>query len=355
MLGQLAAPKNLCVLRLSAISDVCYAMAAVQNIQKQWPHTQITWVCGKVEADLLKGINKIEVIALDYSNGLKGYLDFREHMQGQHFDILLNMEASIKANLASFYISANTKVGFDSKRAKKGQWLFTNARIKPLAQAHLLDDFMGFAETLGLKIDVPNWQMPKLEHETLWVEKTLLSDNQKPIAVINLSNKKTENNWHIDGYVKTAEYLDHKGFSVVICAENNESEIQLATNICQQSKVTINNLTAKATLKQLLAILKLSHITIGPDSALTHMSVAAGTPVVGLYSQYNPRRIGPYLYQKYVVSCYAETILKQTGKKEGQLPWGFTAKKPNLEALTFDLVKTQIDNLINDYYPEITQ
>ena len=64
MLGQLSAPKNLCLLRLSAIGDVCHAVAMVQNIQRQWPNTKITWVIGKVEASLLQGLHGVEFLSL---------------------------------------------------------------------------------------------------------------------------------------------------------------------------------------------------------------------------------------------------------------------------------------------------
>ena len=60
MLGQITVPKNLCLLRLSAIGDVCHAVAMVQSIQKQWPDTKITWVIGKVEANLLKGLKDVQ-------------------------------------------------------------------------------------------------------------------------------------------------------------------------------------------------------------------------------------------------------------------------------------------------------
>ncbi|WP_372586030.1 glycosyltransferase family 9 protein, partial [Aggregatibacter actinomycetemcomitans] len=50
------APKSLCILRLSAIGDVCHALAAVQHIQHYWKDTKITWIIGKTEAQLLRNV-----------------------------------------------------------------------------------------------------------------------------------------------------------------------------------------------------------------------------------------------------------------------------------------------------------
>lgn len=51
-----SAPHSLCILRLSAIGDVCNTIAAVQAIQRQWPQTRITWVTGKLEAELIQSL-----------------------------------------------------------------------------------------------------------------------------------------------------------------------------------------------------------------------------------------------------------------------------------------------------------
>jgi heptosyltransferase I len=87
MLGQISAPKNLCLLRLSAIGDVCHAVAMVQNIQRQWPNTKITWVIGKIEASLLQDLSGVEFIIFDKRAGLKGFRDLRQTLKGRKFDV----------------------------------------------------------------------------------------------------------------------------------------------------------------------------------------------------------------------------------------------------------------------------
>ncbi|MGL5665151.1 MAG: glycosyltransferase family 9 protein, partial [Shewanella sp.] len=57
-----SAPHSICILRLSAIGDVCNAIASVQAIQREWPLTHITWVVGKAESALLQAVDNIEVI-----------------------------------------------------------------------------------------------------------------------------------------------------------------------------------------------------------------------------------------------------------------------------------------------------
>ena len=353
MLGQLSVPKNLCLLRLSAIGDVCHAVAMVQSIQRQWPDTQITWVIGKIEASLLQGLEGVEFVIFDKRAGLQGYKDLRQQLKARNFDILLHMQVALRASIASLCIPAKVKIGFDSQRAKEGQWVFTNSKIAAQSQPHVLDGFMGFAKALGLEISPPLWNMPITDADHLWASETLNTTQsaEQPIAVICPAASKAERNWHVEGYAQAAEHLYSKGFKVVICGGPTTMEKQLANDIihCRASGNEILNLVGKTSLKQLLAVLKQAQLVIAPDTGPAHMAVTVGTPVIGLYAHSNPKRTGPYLYQQYVVSAYEKSIELQYKKYVSQLPWGTRAKgKDLMSKITIEQVKTMIDQVIDD-------
>lgn len=351
MSGQLTAPKTLCLLRLSAIGDVCHATAMVQQIQRQWPSIKITWVIGKVEAAMLEGLPGVEFVVFDKSAGLQGYRDLKRQLSGVTFDVLLHMQVALRSSLASLCISAKTKIGFDKARAKEGQWLFTNKRVAPMEQPHVLDGFLGFAQVLGIKTEKPSWQMPIPDDAQLWASEKLAGD--KPIAVISPAASKAERNWHVEGYSAIAEHLSERGFQVVICGGPTTAEKLLSEDIVSHCKYPVINLVAKTSLKQLLAVLKLAHLVIAPDTGPAHMAVTVGTPVIGLYAHSNPHRTGPYYYQQYVVSCYQQVVQQQYGMPVSKLPWGIRAKGSTLmNGISVTQVKDKIRQLIADHYPE---
>jgi heptosyltransferase I len=47
-------PNDICILRLSAIGDVCHAVSAVQAIQKHYPKASVTWVIGKARSGIIR-------------------------------------------------------------------------------------------------------------------------------------------------------------------------------------------------------------------------------------------------------------------------------------------------------------
>ena len=52
--------KNICIVRLSAVGDVCHVTAIARSIQDHYPNTKITWIIGKVESRLISKTNDIE-------------------------------------------------------------------------------------------------------------------------------------------------------------------------------------------------------------------------------------------------------------------------------------------------------
>ena len=120
------AANQICILRLSALGDCCHALGAINRLKKEMPAAEITWVIGKNEYQLFKGIDGIEFLVVDKSSLLKAMLTIRQDLRGRRFDVLLNMHASMSANLISAMISSDRKVGFDRARARDKQNLFCN-------------------------------------------------------------------------------------------------------------------------------------------------------------------------------------------------------------------------------------
>ena len=150
------APTSICLLRLSAIGDVCHAVAVVQAIQKQWPTTKITWIMGKIEAQLLHDLPGVDVIVFDKSTGFAGMRKIWQQLAGQKFDALLHMQLALRASALTLGIKAKYKIGFNFKRAKEAQWLFTNKKINDTASVHVLESFFEFAYFLGIKKTLKN-------------------------------------------------------------------------------------------------------------------------------------------------------------------------------------------------------
>lgn len=343
MLPLSTAPKNICILRLSAIGDICHALPVIRAIQLHWPETKITWVIGKTEYELVKGIDSIDFIIFDKKKGINEYIKIYKQLSHIKFDVLLHMQMSLRASIISLTVTSKIKIGFDKKRAKDAQWLFTNQKIKAYSHQHVMDSLFGFSEILGIKKHEPIWDIPiTVENHTS--AKKLLGNISKYI-IINPCSSKAYRNWHTQGYTAIADYIKEKYHcSVVLTGGNSLIEKKLGDKIVQSCTNTPLNLIGKTNLKELLSIIKGAECIISPDSGPAHMSTAMGTPVIGLYATTNPDRARPYLSSEWVVNRYPDAVYKKYSKSVQNMPWGTRVRDNRaMNLITIEDVKNMID------------
>lgn len=300
----------------------------VQAVQRRHPQAKITWVVGKVEAQLLAGLEGVELVVFDKRLGWQGYKQLWAALKSQRFDVLLHMQVALRASIATLGIKAKAKVGFDKARAKEGQWLFVNHKIEPQSEPHVLDGFMNFARAVGVTDTKPTWKMPLTDAELSFAEQHIAGDQRT--LIICPAASKAERNWLADRYAQVADFALSQGMKVMLCGGPAELEKQLAADIVAHAQGKITNLVGQTNLKQLLALLGRASLVIAPDTGPAHMAVTQGTPVIGLYAHSNPKRTGPYLSLDRVVSRYQQHIEVQTGKPLAQIPFGTRAKGSEL-------------------------
>ncbi|WP_038175399.1 glycosyltransferase family 9 protein [Vibrio pacinii] len=336
------APQSLCILRLSAIGDVCNTIAAVQAIQKQWPNTKITWITGALEAKLLESINGVELIVFDKKQGWRAYQQLWSQLKEQKFDALLHMQYAFRASIATLGIKAKYKLGFDATRSQDFQTLFTNVKVPSPDKPHVLDGLLAFARTLGIEDIKPRWCLNYSSDDKQWAQQQLAQNKRNLVLVPGAS--KAYKNWHAQGYSELIKHAKTKGWNVILAGSPAKVETDLASEILTYGIGEINNLVGQSSLLQMLALLDLCDLVVAPDTGPAHMANAMDTPVIGLYAHHNPQRTGPYQYLDYVVSVWQQAIEVQTGKSASKLSWRSRVKdKYAMNTITSDQVIAMFD------------
>lgn len=313
--------KNICLLRLSAVGDICHTLPIVRTLQASLPEAHICWIIGKTEYGLVYDIPGIEFIVFDKAKGLAAYRDTLRQLRGRRFDVLLHMQMSLRASALSLFIPAPVKIGFDKQRAKDMQWLFTNRKIAYQPQQHVIDSFFGFTEALGIKQHVYQWNIPIPDEAQAYARQQLAPD--QPVLVISPCSSMAYRNWQVAGYAAVADYAVEKyNMQVVLTGGPTEIEKQYGEAIQHSVKHPLTNLIGQTSLKQLLAVLEQARVVIAPDAGPAHMATAVNTPVIGLYATTNPDRARPYLSAEFTVNHYPAAVQDKYGKPVTAMPWG---------------------------------
>lgn len=339
-------PRSICVLRLSAIGDVCHTLPVVRTLQDRWPETHITWIIGKLEHSLIGDIPGIEFVVFDKRGGMRAYRDLRHRLRERRFDILLHMQVALRASIASTAVKAPMRVGFDKSRARDWQWLFTNRRIPERHDEHVMDGLFGFAETLGMNRSTPRWDIPVPAEAKDYADRIVQPGRTLVISPCSSQRARNFRNWPVERYCELAKHAhDTHGMQVVVTGGPSELERHYGERISAAVAGTID-LVGKTSLKELFALLERATVLVSPDSGPVHMASAAGTPVIGLYATSNPERTGPWK-REWVVNRYPDAVEKFLGKNVKDVRWGQRVRHPDaMDLITLEDVTRKLDNLM---------
>jgi len=331
------------MLRLSAIGDTCHAAAALRALEKAWPATRFTWIIGKLEARLMSAIlPNVEFITFEKRAMTRELLRLRGVLRGRRFDLLLDLQLSIRASLVSTLIASPVKLGFDRARARELQWLFTNARVAPAASQHVLDSFLGFVRACGIDPGAPAWDIT-LPPAALDYAARLIPD-ERATLVISPCSSHPARNWSAWRYAAVADHaIRIHGMRVILAGGRSEEERRMgalieATGAADPSaKSSMVNQIGSDTLPELLGLLSKATVLVSPDSGPAHMATMVGLPVIGLYAATRTARAGPYYSRQWCVDKYDDAARIVFGRSSENLPWSRKIERPGV----MDLIDVQ--------------
>ncbi len=328
-------PRSLCILRLSAIGDTCHVVPLIRTLQRAWPDCRITWIIGAVEAKLMRLLPDVELIPVDKRRFPGEWFRLRRALRRRRFEALLDIQVSLRANLLSTLVNADVKLGFDRARARELQWLFTTARIPPREREHVLDGFLGFAEALGARERVIEWNLNLPEDARRYAE-TVIPD-ERPTLLLNPASSHPLRNWRAERYAAVADHAAKRhGMRVILCGGPSPRERELGAAIRAAARAPLVDQIGRDTLPEMLALLARAALLIAPDTGPVHMASAVGTPVIGLYAATNPARSGPYLSRDWCIDRYPQAARRFLGKAPEELEWWTKIERPGV----MDLVET---------------
>ncbi|MDX1554747.1 MAG: glycosyltransferase family 9 protein [Xanthomonadales bacterium] len=314
-------PGRICIVRLSALGDVTHAVPVVRAIQAAWPETRITWICARLEHRLLSRIEGVRFVVVDKKAGPGGYLKLRRDLEGERFDVMLQMQTSSRANLTGACVKADIKLGWDKARAREfHSWFMTHA-IPEVPFEHQVQGHLSFARTLGLDVDEPAWRFPVGTEEREFAT-ALMPDGQRTLLISPCSSH-PKRNWRAERYAAVADHAAAVlGMRVLLSGGPSEAELQFGQAIEAAMTQPVRNMIGKDTLQQLVAMVERADIVLSPDSGPAHLANAMGTRVVALHASTWSRRSGPYHSLEYCVDHFAEAARKFRNCEPEELRWG---------------------------------
>ena len=314
---------RICIVRLSAIGDVCMMVPTVKTIQKGLPNAQITWIISNPGYELVKDLPGVEFLVINKPRSFKDYIKLYKQLGQYQFDIVLATQANMRVNLLYPAIKSPRKIGFDKLRARDMQWLFTNEKIE-FKDQHLVESFLEFAIKAGASACEINWNIPLSDDDNNKAKEIINSKKTKHSIAINPFTSKDERNWDLQRYAQLIDQIYNKyGCHIILTGgadPKEQAKIQKIIDLCQ-NREKITNSSGTLSLKQLAALLSNVDCLISPDTAAVHIASAMKTAVIGLYAVAPSKLSGPYFSKQLTLDKFGDAVAKILNKKLEDIPW----------------------------------
>jgi len=301
-------PSNVLIVMLSALGDAVHVLPVVTALKRSWPETRITWVIQPIPYQLVRNHDAVdEFIVFSRSRGanaVQSYRDLGAQFRGRHFDLALNLQVYMKAGLITALAPAEIKLGFDRRRARDLNWLFTSHRIPARETAHVQDQYFEFLEYLGIDPEPVQWGLEITAQER--AQQRAFFTPLGRCCAIAVGTSKPEKNWAPEHYARVIDALETDfGLRCVLVGGPAAIERETAERIASLARIKPINALGD-NVRQLLYLLAGSSLVISPDTGPLHIARALDRPVIGLYGYTNPKRYGPYRkYTELIVDGYA--------------------------------------------------
>lgn len=287
---------RLLIVKLGSIGDIVHTLPALAAIRKAMPEAKISWVVERRAAEILRDNpildRLIEVDTKALRRGLVSGETLRaprqqlRQLRASAFELAIDFQGLLKSASIARLSGARRVFGFTSKYLREpASRILLSKSIPTSKNLHVIQKNLALAGgALGISVpdspddmEFPIATTPTHVAEALSAQ--LLTDGN--FAILNPGGGWPTKLWSAERFGRLADELwtNHKLHSLVTYGPG---EARLAEAVLQASGSGKAH-AVSLSLKGYYELAKRAQIYVGGDTGPTHLAIAAGTPVVGLF------------------------------------------------------------------------
>jgi heptosyltransferase-3 len=285
-------PQRILVIITRRIGDVLLSTPLIHSLKLAWPNSEIDTLVFANTASVLTGNPDItRIITIPERPSAIEHLKFFTNIWHK-YDLSISTLSGDRPTIYA-WAAGKYRVGLLEnksnqywKRILLDAWLpFDNE------QTHTIAMYLAIAKSLNILPStevILKWNEPQAKHIRQ------LIDIEKPYAVLHIYPKFSYKMWHEQGWIELAKWLESQGLQLILTGSPAADEMAYIANIFAKFPANSINLAGKLDLGATAYLLKQAKIYVGPDTSISHIAAAMGTPSVALFGPSNPVKWGPW-------------------------------------------------------------
>jgi lipopolysaccharide heptosyltransferase I len=282
------------IVKLSSIGDVIHALPALAAIRANLPDAEISWVVESRSAGVLRGNRSIDHLIEVDTRSLRGGKVIEEilleigrqvkTLRKFSFDIALDFQGLLKSAVIAKLSKAPARFGFskESLREPASRFLYTDTvRIEP--DAHVIRQNLALVRgALNIPVPQTDFEFPIFTSDEDKAEaERIIAGAGENFAILNPAGGWVTKLWHAEKFGQLADRLWEECGLVSVIA-TGPGETTLAEKVLQNSRSGKAFLT-EPSLKGFYELARRAKVYVGGDTGPTHLAVAAGAPIAGIF------------------------------------------------------------------------
>jgi heptosyltransferase-3 len=282
MIGLGAEPRIL-VVALRRLGDVLLTTPLIRSLKRAWPDGAIDVLVFAGTQGILAGNPDVaNVITMPEQPATGESLALLRRLW-RRYDLALSTQSGDRPTLFA-WSAGRRSVGFADAKGMMARvkWLALDFPVAVAPALHRVHDVLRLAEAIGIA------PLPEVVAPSGPLRAGIAPD--RPYAVIHAAPMFRYKRWTVEGWQVLAAGLDARGLAVIATAGPDDRRY-LEEAWAGQPEVRCIDTLAWPELATLIAG---ARVYVGPDTSVTHLAAATGTPTVALYGPTDPRLWGPW-------------------------------------------------------------
>ncbi len=289
--------KRILIIRLSAIGDCILSVPVLNAIRRNFPDARIGWVIERAASQLIQGHSALDdlfVVSKQTFQSPRKLWTLAAQLRKWKPETTIDLQGLTKSSLIAWLSGAENRLGLqrDQFDGRELSCFFNNRLYQPESK-HIVERSLELLRLLGVNDSSITYDLPEQENESSFAERTVESMQlQGRFAIINVGAGWVSKVWPPSRYARIAKHLgEHWGMpSLVVWANDKEKHAADAVVAESQGHAL---LAPSTTLSQLGSLIRCASLFVGSDTGPMHLSVAVGTPTIGLIGPMPSERVGP--------------------------------------------------------------